>query len=60
MIEDTLAFMKEVIPSPFKLWVNPPPESDVLDINEMIKFVLYDIESAINTIFYEPLRHPQL
>ena len=52
--------MKEIIPAPFKLWVNPPPGSDVLDINEMIKFVLYDIESAINTIFYEPLRHPQL
>ena len=60
MMEDTLGFLKEMIPSPFKIRVSPPRDADILEINETIKFVLYDIESCLNNIFFEPLRHPQL
>jgi hypothetical protein len=60
MMEETMNFIKDVIPTNFNITVNPPKDADITELNEKIKFVLYDIEGALNNLLYEPLRNPQL
>ena len=59
-IEEMLNFLKEMLPSPFKIRVSPPNDANLREINKNLKFALYDIESCLNYIFLEPLRHQQL